>query len=141
LITTDTTSNKRERERKGPYGEPLRCPGCDGFNFYIYRSNIHGDDEPHEIANCLDCNTATYVFAMKDRYHEDRGQDFKILDRTKHTIIFQCRVCGQQYQDDTLYEETSYDNTTYNDIDPEPSGKWRCSEHPNIPCDLLVGDF
>jgi hypothetical protein len=108
-ITTLTKHNK-ENTNKGPYGTCLRCPSCDGFTFHMYRNNIHHDDEMGEIAHCLDCDTATYAAALKDEYHEDKGEDFDILTRVKHIITFECMM------------------------DPEPD--WKYPDHPNAVCSL-----
>lgn len=126
-------------DNKTPYGETLRCPSCDGFNFHLYRSNIHGNDELVELANCLDCHTATYALALKDKYHDDKGEDFEIIGRIKHTVTFECGECRRQYKDEKkIYEETMYDGTTFTDIDPEPELK--CPEHPNATGSLLIED-
>ena len=117
----------------------VRCPSCDGFTFHMYRNNIHHDDEMGEIAHCLDCDTATYAAALKDEYHEDKGEDFDILTRVKHIITFECNECRRQYTDDTkIYVETMYDGTTYDDMDPEPD--WKCPDHHNAVCSLLIDD-
>jgi hypothetical protein len=77
---------QKKNPNKTPYGTCLRCPNCDGFNFYMYRSSIYGDDEPQDIADCLVCHVPTYTFALKDKYHEDKGKDFEIVARIKHKI-------------------------------------------------------
>ena len=123
----------------GPYGKHLTCPSCDGSSFFMYRSNIHGDDQPQEIADCIDCHTSTYASALKSQYHDDKGIDFAIIGQDNISITFECQECGNQFDDKTAYKQTVYDNTIYHDIDPEPV--WNCPDHPQSTCNLLISDL
>jgi hypothetical protein len=50
------------------------------------------------------------------------GKDFEIAGKEKEGMSFECAECGERYEDATEFSEaTTYKNTSYMDIDPEPN--------------------
>jgi hypothetical protein len=46
-------------------------------------------------------------------------------------MTFECSECGERCEDATeIYEATTYKNTSYTDIDPDPVMTRRCPKHP-----------
>ena len=114
--------------RHSRYGAPLACPNCSGTDFSMHRDSIHPEDSEDAIAVCASCHTSTYAFALKEKYS---GNDFEIAGKEKEGISFTCTLCGERYEDATeFYEATTYKNTSYTVIDPEPNMERRCPKHP-----------
>src|SRR5690242_5148705 len=96
----DATAAEQQLMAISKHGNRLTCPGCGGGDFYIYRNNniASVDDDSNEmVVECKNsqCQIVTQTFALKPRYQEDKGEDFKIIDNHIIIDVFECSECGE----------------------------------------------
>lgn len=127
-----TMSNKYEKIDP-VFGPTLACPQCGSSIFVIYRGIMYDSEEearapPKEAAECFNCQTQTYVFALKTKYTDN---DFAEINTIELFYKYECVICGEQYEDRVnTVEQVVYENTTFTSKIPDPKLKWQCPKHP-----------